>query len=163
MPQIEPKPRVRDDHAPRVPPETMRDRDELGQEVASDLTLGGMAVFLSVAGKGVNLLAAGRTLRQTVPVRVVADADGAKLRLKPDDARQLEGGVVAFLLGEPDDRERFYVPVEKFLAKATLKDGRYALDFRANEGWLLAYAGHAGVRKAFAALLKQPAGKAAPR
>jgi hypothetical protein len=159
--QIEPKPRARDEQAPRVPPETMRDRDEYGLEVASDLTLGGMAVFLSVAGRGVNLLAASTTLKQTMPVRIVADPEGAKLKLKPDDAKQLEGGVVAFLLGEPDDRERFYVPVDKFLAKATLKDGRHALDFAAIETWLLAYEGHAGVNWAFAPLLKKaPKGEA---
>lgn len=155
--QVEPKTRVRDDEKPRVLPETMRDREEVGQEVASDLTLGGMAVFISVAGKGVNLLAASAALRATVPVRVVTDAEGAWLRLKPDDARVLSatGGVVAFMLGEPDDRERFYVPVAKFLAKATLRDGRHTLAFGPNEKWLLAYQGHAGVRKAFAPLLKK--------
>jgi hypothetical protein len=161
--QIEPKPRVRDEQTVRIPPETMRDRDELGQEVASDLTLGGMSVFISVAGRGVNLLAASTTLKQTMPVRVVADVEGTKLKLKHDDAKQLEGGVVAFLLGEPDDRERFYVPVDKFLAKSALKDGRHVLDFEANEKWLLAYLGHAGVKKAFAPLLKKPAGKIVPR
>jgi hypothetical protein len=155
LPQIEPKPPLRAEQAPRVPPETMRDRDEYGHEVASDLTLGGMAVFLSVAGRGVNLLAASTTLKQTMPVRVVADPEGQKLKLKPDDARQLDGGVVAFLLGEPDDRERFYLPVDQFLAKAVLKDGRHTLGFAANEAWLRAHAGHAGVTRAFAPLLKK--------
>jgi hypothetical protein len=160
--QIEPKPQVRDEQQSRVLPETMSDRDEMGQEVASDLTLGGMSVFLSVAGKGVNLLAANTALTATKPVRIVADAEGAKLRLKHDDAKQLAetGGVVAFLLGEPDDRERFYVPVAKFLAKATLlRDTRYTLEFEPNAKWLLAYAGHEGVKKAFATLLKKPVAK----
>ncbi len=144
---------------PRVVPESMHDREELGQEVASDLTLGGMTVFLSVAGKGINLLAASTTLRATMPVRIVADLPGQYLRLKHDDAKLLRetGGVVAFLLGEPDDRERFYVPIAKFLAKATLKDGRHTLAFGPNETWLLGYAGHTGVKKAFAPLLKKPA------
>ncbi|MGZ3304019.1 MAG: hypothetical protein ACXVBG_24390 [Isosphaeraceae bacterium] len=163
MLQVEPKPRVRDGEKPKVVPESMRDREEQGHEVASDLTLGGMAVFLSVAGKGVNLLAAGTALTATMPVRVVADAEGKTLRLKPDDAKQLSeaGGVVAFLLGEPDDRERFYVPIDKFLAKATLRDGRHSLGFEANEKWLLGYLGHPGVKKAFAPLIKKAAPTAA--
>jgi hypothetical protein len=148
---------VRDEEKPKAMPETMHDREEVGQEVASDLTLGGMAVFLSVAGKGINLLAASMTLKSTMPVRIVADAEGKKLRLKHDDATQLSkvGGVVAFLLGEPDDRERFYLPIDKFLARATLRDGRHTLEFEPNVRWLLAYEGHAGVKKAFAPLIKK--------
>ncbi|QDU21722.1 hypothetical protein [Urbifossiella limnaea] len=157
MLQVEPKPRVRDDEKPRAVPETMHDREECGQEVASDLTLGGMTVFLSVAGKGINLLAAGMTLKATMPVRIVADTEGKKLKLKPDDAKLLSeaGGVIAFLLGEPDDRERFYLPIDRFLAKATLRDGRHTLEFEPNVKWLMAYEGHAGVKKAFAPLIKK--------
>ena len=165
MLQVEPKPRVREDEKPKVVPETMRDREEVGHEVASDLTLGGMAVFLSVAGKGVNLLAASLNLTATMPVRVVADAEGKKLKLKADDAKLLAaaGGVVAFLLGEPDDRERFYVPVDKYLAKATLREGRCTLEFAPHAKWLLAYEGHAGVKKAFAPLIRKSVGKVLPR
>jgi hypothetical protein len=155
MLQVEPKPRVREDEKAKVVPESMHDREERGHEVASDLTLGGMTVFLSVAGKGVNLLAASTSLKATIPVRVVADAEGKKLRLKPDDAKQLSevGGVVAFLLGEADERDRYYIPIDKFLAKATLRDNRYSLDF--NEKWLQPYLGHPGVKKAFAPLIKK--------
>jgi hypothetical protein len=157
MPQIEPKPRVREDRAAKAPPETMQQREEVGQEVASDLTLGGMGAFLSAGSKGVNLLAANAALTAVIPVRVVTDAEGARLRLKHDDAKVLSdaGGVVAFLLGEPDERDRYYVPADKFLAKATLRDGRYVLDF--DEKWLQPYLGHAGVKKAFARLLRKPA------
>ena len=163
MPQVEPKPRVREDETPKVVPETMRDREEVGQEVASDLTLGGMAVFLSVAGKGINLLAASMTLKSTMPVRIVADAVGKKLKLKADDAKLLAaaGGVVAFLLGEPDDRERFYLLVDKFLAKTTVRDGRHTLEFEPHAKWVLAHEGHPGVKKAFAPLIKKVVAKAA--
>lgn len=155
MPQIEPKSRVREDRAPKAPPETMQDREEVGQEVASDLTLGGLGTFLSAGSKGVNLLAAGPGLTAVIPVRIVTDPEGQKLRLKADDAKTLAdaGGVVAFLLGERDERDRYYLPVDKFLARATLRDGRYVLDF--NEKWLLPYLGHPGVKKAFARLLKK--------
>jgi hypothetical protein len=157
MPPVEPKPRVREDRAAKTPPETMHAREELGQEVASDLTLGGMGAFLSASSKGVNLLAANAALTATMPVRVVADPEGARLRLKADEAKSLAdaGGVVAFLLGEPDERDRYYLPVDKFIQKAALRDGRYALDFAANEPWLRPYLGHAGVKKAFTRLIKK--------
>ena len=157
MPRVEPKPRVREDRAAKSPPETMHDREEVGLEVASDLTLGGMGAFLSAAAKGVNLIATNAALTAVVPVRVVTDPEGKRLRLKHDDAKLLADadGVVAFLLGEPDERDRYYLPVAKFLSKAALRDGRHALDFEANEKWLEPYLGHAGVKKAFARLLRK--------
>lgn len=157
MPHVEHKPRVREDRAAKSPPETMQDREEVGQEVASDLTLGGMGAFLSASAKGVNLLATNAALTASIPVRVITDLEGARLKLKPDDAKLLTdaGGVVAFLLGEPDERDRYYLPVGQFLAKATLRDGRHTLEFEANETWLRPYLGHAGVKKAFARLVRK--------
>ncbi|HEX4613035.1 MAG TPA: hypothetical protein VH092_32900 [Urbifossiella sp.] len=157
MPQVEPKPRVREDRAVKAPPETMHDREEVGQEVASDLTIGGMGAFLSAAAKGVNLLATSAALTASIPVRVVTDPEGKRLKLKHDDAKLLSDtdGVVAFLLGEPDERDRYYLPIAAFLAKATLRDGRHSLDFDAHETWLRAYLGHAGVKKAFARLVRK--------
>lgn len=164
MAQQPPKPRVRDGEGAKSAPETMHDREEVGQEVASDLTLGGMGTFLSAGAKGVNLIASNTALTATIPVRIVTDLEGVKLKLKVDDAKQLADahGVVAFLLGEPDERDRYYIPVADFLAKTTLRDGRHVLDFEEHEKWLRAYEGHAGVKKAFAKLVKKATPKPTP-
>jgi hypothetical protein len=144
---------------PEKGPETMHDREHLGHEVASDLTLGGLATFLSVTTRGVNLVAGNADLTAFAPVRVITLLDEARLELKPDDAKALAlaGGVVAFLVGDEDDRDRYYVPIDEFLARAELRDGRQAAAFDA--AWLRPFAGHPGVKRAFTRLIK----KAAPR
>jgi hypothetical protein len=136
-------------------PETMHEREHIGHEVASDLTLGGMATFLSVTTRGVNLVAGNTALTAFVPVRIVTqEQEEGRLELKPDDARVLSetGGVVAFLLGEEDSRDRYYVPVAEFLSRAELREGRQTAEF--DPSWLRPFAGHPGVKRAFARLLK---------
>jgi hypothetical protein len=120
MPQTKTKPQraedddddlpAAEDPAPERGPETMHDREHLGHEVASDLTLGGLSTFLSVTTRGVNLVAGNTDLTMFVPVRVVTLPDEDRLELKPDDAKALSpaGGVVAFLIGDEDDRDRYY-------------------------------------------------------
>jgi hypothetical protein len=146
--------------APVRGPETMHDREHLGHEVASDLTLGGLATFLSVTTRGVNLVAGNADLTAFIPVRVVTLEDEGRLELKPDDAKALAqaGGVVAFLVGDEDDRARYYVPVAEFLGRAEARDGRQVAGF--DRGWLRPYAGHPGVKRAFARLVKKVAPKA---
>lgn len=166
MPQTKTKPRRAEDAdeddrptaeapAPERGPETMHDREHLGHEVASDLTLGGLSTFLSVTTRGVNLVAGNTDLTMFVPVRVVTLAGEDRLELKPDDAKALApaGGVVAFLVGDEDDRDRYYVPIAEFLDRAELRDGRRAVEF--DRGWLKPFAGHPGVKRAFARLLKK--------
>jgi hypothetical protein len=166
MPQTKTKPRHIDDEddlpdadapAPHRGPETMQDWEYLGHEVASDLTLGGLATFLSVTTRGANLVAGGADLTAFAPVRIVTLADEGRLELKPDDAKVLApaGGVVAFLIGDDDDRDRYYVPVEEFLARAEARDGRQVVEF--DRGWLKPFAGHPGVKRAFVRLLKKAA------
>ncbi|HYH69279.1 MAG TPA: hypothetical protein VD866_31590 [Urbifossiella sp.] len=135
--------------------ETMHDREHLGHEVASDLTLGGLTTFLSVTTRGVNLVAGNADLTAFIPVRIVTLADESRLELKPDDAKALSlaDGVVAFLVGDEDDRDRYYVPIAAFLDRAETKDARHAAEFDAS--WLRPYAGHPGVKRAFASLLKK--------
>ncbi|HEX4612517.1 MAG TPA: hypothetical protein VH092_30265, partial [Urbifossiella sp.] len=112
-------------------PETMQDREHIGHEVASDLTLGGLATFLSVTTRGVNLVAGNADLTAFAPVRIVTQAGEDRLELKPDDARALSqaGGVVAFLVGDEDDRDRYYVPIAEFLGRAELRDARQVAGF----------------------------------
>ena len=164
MPQTKTKPRHIDDEddllAEDAPvqhrgPETMQDWEYLGHEVASDLTLGGLATFLSVTNRGANLVAGSADLTAYAPVRIVTLMDEDLLELKPDDAKVLApaGGVVAFLVGDDDDRDRYYVPIEAFLARAELRGCRQVVEF--DRGWLKPYAGHAGVKCAFARLLKK--------
>lgn len=170
MPQTKTKPRHIDDEdegdlpADDAPvrhrgPETMQDWEYLGHEVASDLTLGGLATFLSVTTRGANLVAGSADLTAFAPVRVVTLPDEGRLEVRPDDAKVLApaGGVVAFLVGDEGDRDRYYVPVAEFLARAEARDGRQVAEF--DRGWLRPFAGHAGVKRAFARLLK----KAAPK
>lgn len=141
-------------------PETMHEREHLGQEVASDLTLGGLATFLSVTTRGANLVAGNADLTAFVPVRIVTLEHEGRLELKPDDAKALApaGGVVAFLVGDEYDRDRYYVPVAEFLARAELRDCRQAAEF--DRAWLRPFAGHPGVKRAFARLIKKTAPRA---
>jgi len=145
--------------APVRGPETMHDREHLGHEVASDLTLGGLTTFLSVTTRGVNLVAGNADLTAFIPVRVVTLEDEGRLEMKPDDAKALSqaGGVVAFLVGDEDDRDRYYVPVAEFLGRAEVRDGRKVAEF--DRGWLRPFAGHPGVKRAFSRLIKKTAPK----
>jgi hypothetical protein len=45
------------------------------------------------------------------------------------------------------------VPVEAFLERAELRDCRHVAEF--DRGWLKPFAGHPGVKRAFARLLKK--------
>ena len=65
--------------------------------------------------------------------------------------------MAAFLVGDEDDRTRYYVPMAEFLGRAEARDGRQVAAF--DRGWLRPFAGHPGVKRAFARL----AGKAAPK
>lgn len=132
----------------------MHEREHIGHEVASDLTLGGMATFLSAQSKGVDLVAGNRSLTDFIPVRIVTQEDDDRLRMKADEARQLSEvrGVVAFLVGDEDDRDRYYVPVADFLARAKPKDGWQTAEV--DEAWLRPFAGHSGVKRTFSRLLK---------
>jgi hypothetical protein len=143
--------------APRT--DSMHEREQLGLEVASDLTLGGLAAFLAVTTKGVNLVAANAAATAFVPVRIVSEDDGAALELKAEYAEALAkaDGVVAFLIGEDGDRTRWYVPAREYLAKTAAGEGRegvLSLDLDEHETWLRPFTGHAGVKRAFARLLK---------
>lgn len=138
--------------APRPDTGMVLDLDGNGGEIASALVVNGLRAYLSVTNKGVNLVAANRSHTAFVPVKVAA-ADGG-LQVKRDEAKPLvEGqGVLAFLVGEWDDRKRYYLPVSEFLEMAEDRDADLRLDAVEHAKWLEKYEGHAGVRRAFGRL-----------
>jgi hypothetical protein len=125
-----------------------------GGEVASALVVNGLRAYLSVVNKGVGVVAANRAHTAFVPVQVAACVGG--LDIKREDARPLvEGqGVLAFLLEEDGERVSYYVPVSEYLEMAEDRgEGGLRVDIDEHAKWLEKYAGHPGVRRAFARLL----------
>jgi hypothetical protein len=130
------------------------DLEGYGGEVASALVVNGLRAYLSVVNRGVNVVAANRAHTQFIPVRV--EACGDQLDIRRDEAKVLvEGqGVLAFLIGEEEDRLRYYVPVSEYLEMAEDRgETGLRLDMDEHEKWLEKYEGHAGVRRAFSRLM----------
>ncbi|MDB5307986.1 MAG: hypothetical protein JWO38_2188 [Gemmataceae bacterium] len=127
-----------------------------GAEVASALIVNGLLPFLSVTNKGINLVTANRAATAFVPVKITSRADWPTLDLKRDDAAKLEaaGAVLAFLVGEDDDRASWYLTVAEFLSRAEAR-GEGTLSIRIDEHWewLEPFEGHPGIRRAFKHLL----------
>ncbi len=130
------------------------DLEGLGGEVASALVVNGLRAYLSVVNRGVSAVATNRAHTAFVPVRIEACSGG--LDVKRDEAKALVDGhgVLAFLVGDDDDRQRYYVPVSEYLEMAEDRgDTGLRLDATAHARWLEKYEGHAGVKRAFARLL----------
>jgi len=156
MPIVEPLPL---DPVKKVPVETsmILDMEGKGAEVASALIVNGLSAFLAVTNKGVNLVATNRATTEFLPVKITSRANWPELDLKRDDAERLEkaGAVLAFLAGEDDDRTTWYLSVGEFLSKARDR-GESTLSIKIDDHWewLEKFEGHAGIKKAFAKLLK---------
>jgi hypothetical protein len=151
---VEPLPLDPVEPARRTDTGMVLDLEGYGGEVASALIVNGLRAYLSVVNKGVNLVAANRAHTAFVAVKIAACAGG--LDVKRDEAKPLvEGqGVLAFLLGDGDDRERYYVPVSEYLEMAEDRgESGLRLDADEHAKWLEKYEGHAGIRRAFGRLL----------
>lgn len=129
------------------------DLEGYGGEVASALIVNGLRAYLSVVNKGVNVVATNRAHTAFVPVKVEACVAG--LDVKRDEAKALVDGhgVLAFLL-EGEERASYYVPVSEYLEMAEDRgESGLRLEIAEHARWLEKYAGHAGVKRAFARLL----------
>lgn len=140
--------------ARRAENDMVLDLEGLGGEVASALVVNGLRAYLSVVNKGVNVIATNKSHTAFVPVKV--EECDAGLDVRRDEAKPLvEGhGVLAFLLGEWDDRVSYYIPVSEYLEMAEDRgESGLRLELDEHADWLKKYQGHAGVRRAFARLL----------
>jgi hypothetical protein len=128
-----------------------------GAEVASALVVNGIVPYLAVTNKGINLVAANRAATAFVPVKITSRTDWPTLDLKKDDAGKLEeaGAILAFLVGDDDDRWSWFLTVAEFLSKAEPRgEGTLSIRIADHEAWLEKFEGHAGIRRAFKGLLK---------
>lgn len=131
------------------------DMEGYGSEVASALIVNGVRAFLSVMNKGVNLVACNRSHTTFVPVKISACKAG--LDIKRDEAKPLVAahGVLAFLLDDGEERWSYYLPVSEYLEMANDRgESGLRLDIDAHAKWLEKYEGHAGIKRAFAKLLR---------
>jgi hypothetical protein len=149
-----PEPEVRPAAVRRAEADMVLDLEGLGGVVASALVLSGLRAYLSVVNKGVNVVAANKSHTAFVPVRVEAPVGG--LDVRRDEAKPLVDGqgVLAFLLGDWEDRVCYYIPVSEYLEMAEDRgESGLRLEIAEHADWLKKYQGHAGVRRAFARLL----------
>lgn len=130
------------------------DMEGHGGEVASALVVNGLRAYLSVVNKGVNVVAANRAHTAFVPVKISGCTEG--LDVRRDEAKPLveAQGVLAFLVGEGDERVSYYLPVSEYLEMAEDRgESGLRLEIDEHAAWLEKFEGHAGVRRAFARLL----------
>jgi hypothetical protein len=151
---VEPLPPEPAAPARRADTSMVLDLEGYGGAVASALIVNGLRAYLSVVNKGVNVVACNRAHTAFVPVRIEACAAG--LDVKRDEARPLVAaqGVLAFLMGDGDERTSYYLPVSEYLEMAEDRgEGGLRLDGAAHAAWLDKYEGHAGIKRSFARLL----------
>lgn len=130
------------------------DMDGIGAEVAAALVVNGLRAYLATVNKGASLVAANRAHTAFVPVKAEECFDG--LDVRRDDARALVDGhgVLAFLLEAHGTRTAYYVPVSEYMEMAEDRgESGLRLDATAHAKWLEKFAGHPGVKRAFARLL----------